>query len=249
MNLTAAQLEALDAKGYLSFDSLLSAESVAELRDVYDRILAREIAAEGDRWLGGVTRQVMLPSKAHPLFADNEARTAARDIARVAFDGAEPVFAFDQLLFKPPGHPADTPWHQDMAYSRMPFSPKGYPCRGLQVLQFWIAIDAADIENGCMHFVPGRHHEPLLEHYVVSGADDYEGRLLGIVDPQNTLDLASAVACPVPAGGATVHLAGTPHYTPPNRSVDRPRRAYIINYVHPALFERVPSSQRQTLQR
>jgi len=238
MTLTAAQLEALDANGYLSFDSLVSAEGVAELREVYDRILAREVAAEGDRWLGGVTRQVISPSKSHPLFVDNEARTATRGIARVAFDGAEPVFVFDQLLFKPPGHPADTPWHQDMAYSRMPFSPKGYPCRGLQVLQFWIALDAADAENGCMHFVPGRHHEPLLEHYVVSGADDYDGRLLGIVDPLNTLDLASAVACPVPAGGATVHLAGTPHYTPPNRSVDRPRRAYIINYVHPALLNR-----------
>jgi hypothetical protein len=238
MSLTAAQLESLDSNGFLSFESLVSARSVAELRSVYDRILAHDIAAEGDRWLGGVTRQVMFPSKAHPLFDDNEARDMSRGIARAAFDGAEPVFAFDQLLFKPPGHPVETPWHQDMAYSRMPFSPKGYPCRARQILQFWIALDAADAENGCMHFVPGRHREPLLEHYVVSGAQDYEGRLLGIVDPERTLDLTTAVACPVPAGGATLHLAGTPHYTPPNRSVDRPRRAYIINYVHPALFNR-----------
>lgn len=238
MSLTPAQLESLDADGFLSFEALVSQRSVTELRGVYDRILSRDIAAEGDRWLGGVTRQVMFPSKAHPLFHDNEAREATRAIARAAFDGAEPVFAFDQLLFKPAGHPADTPWHQDMAYSRMPFSPKGYPCRGLQILQFWIALDAADTENGCMHFVRGRHHEPLLQHYVVSGTEDYEGRLLGIVDAQNALDLTTAVACPVPAGGATVHLAGTPHYTPPNRSVDRPRRAYIINYVHPALLNR-----------
>ena len=236
--LTAAQLQTLDANGYLAFDSLISAQTVARLREVYDRILSRDVAAEGDRWLGGVTRQVMLPSKAHPLFDSNAGRDATRDIARAAFDGAEPMFAFDQLLFKPPGHPAETPWHQDMGYAKMPFSPKGYPCRERQILQFWIALDTADVENGCMHFVPGRHREPLLEHYVVSGRDDYEGRLLGIVDPERTLDLTRAVACPLSAGGATVHLAGTPHYTPPNRSVDRPRRAYIINYVHPRLFER-----------
>ena len=244
--LTANQLRSLDTNGFLAFDALISERAVSQLREVYDQILARDVFAEGDRWLGGVTRQVILPSKAHPLFETNAARDATREIARAAFDGAEPVFAFDQLLFKPPGHPAPTPWHQDMAYAKMPFSPKGYPCRDRQILQFWIALDAADSENGCMHFIPGRHREGLLQHYVVSGRDDDEGRLLGIVDAETELDLTRAVACPLPAGGATVHLAGTPHYTPPNGSVDRPRRAYIINYVHPALFERanVPQADR-----
>ena len=235
---SAVQLQLLERDGFVAFDALVSAAVVGELRDAYDQILSRQIAAEGDRWLGDVTRQIILPSKAHPTFASNAARDATRDIARVVFDGAGPVFAFDQLLFKPPGHPAETPWHQDMAYAKMPFSPKGYPCRGRRILQFWIALDAADVENGCMHFIPGRHHEPLLQHYVVSGREDSDGRLLGIVDAAATLDLSSAVACPLPAGGATVHLAGTPHYTPPNRSSDRPRRAYIVNWVHPDLFER-----------
>ena len=235
--LNATQLQTLDTDGFLALHNVVAAADLALLRDVYDKLLAREVAAEGDRWLGGVTRQIILPSRAHPLFAANAARETTRAIARAAFDGAEPVFAFDQLLFKPPGHPAETPWHQDMAYAKMPFSPKGYPCRDRRVLQFWIALDAADVDNGCMHFIPGRHHEPLLQHYVVSGREDDEGRLLGIVDAPHVLDLSTAVACPLPAGGATVHLAGTPHYTPPNRSVDRPRRAYIINYAHPGLFE------------
>ena len=87
MSLTAAQLESLDTNGFLSFDSLISARSVIELRSVYDRILAHDIAAEGDRWLGGVTRQVMFPSKAHALFDDNEAREVTRAVARVARTG------------------------------------------------------------------------------------------------------------------------------------------------------------------
>lgn len=242
VSVTAAQLQALEHNGFFALDALISPQTVAELRDAYDRILAREVAAEGDRFLGGVTRQVILPSKAHPTFAANAARDATRDIAQVVFDGAQPVCVFDQLLLKPPGHPAETPWHQDMAYTKMPFSPKGYPCRGRSVLQFWIALDAVDVENGCMHFIPGHHHEPLLQHHVVSGREDDESRLLGIVDAATTLDLTRAVACPLPAGGCTVHLAGTPHYTPPNRSVDRPRRAYIINYAHPQLLERAQFS-------
>ena len=246
MSLTATHLLALDTNGFLAFESLLDPGSVATLREVYDQILSRQVAAEGDRWLGGVTRQVIRPSKTHPLFEDNPALDTTRSIARAAFDGAEPVFAFDQLLFKPPGHAFETPWHQDMAYTRMPFSPKGYPCRDRQVMQFWIALDDVDAENGCMHFIPGRHREPLLQHHVVSGRDDDEGRLLGIVDPDDVLDLTTAIACPLPAGGATVHFAGTPHYTPPNRSVDRPRRAYIINYVHPALAERSMSAPRSS---
>jgi hypothetical protein len=48
------------------------------------------------------------------------------------------------------------------------------------------------------------------------------------------LDLKSAVACPLRAGGATVHNYGTPHFTPPNRSANRPRRAYIFNFANPA---------------
>jgi len=82
-----------------------------------------------------------------------------------------------------------------------------------------------------MQFVPGFQAE-LLPHLVAGGAPDDDGRLLAIVDPATTLDLAAAVACPVKAGGATVHNEGTPHYTGPNQT-DRPRRAYIMNFMSP----------------
>jgi hypothetical protein len=40
------------------------------------------------------------------------------------------------------------------------------------------------------------------------------------------VDFSSAVACELPAGGATFHHGRTLHYTPPNNSEDY-RRAYI----------------------
>jgi hypothetical protein len=43
------------------------------------------------------------------------------------------------------------------------------------------------------------------------------------------IDVANAVACPLPPGGATFHGPRTLHYTPPNRSAI-PRRAYILGF-------------------
>lgn len=80
-----------------------------------------------------------------------------------------------------------------------------------------------------MHFLPGRHLEGSLEHQVASGHPTDSNRLLEIVDPEAHLDLDQAVAVPLAAGGCTFHGEGTPHHTPPNRSTDRPRRAYIFN--------------------
>ena len=80
-----------------------------------------------------------------------------------------------------------------------------------------------------MHFAPILHTQPLIAHVVAGGDPDDPGRLLAIDEPERRLDLSLAVAAPLPAGGCTIHSYGTPHYTPPNRSSDRPRRAYIFN--------------------
>ena len=134
------------------------------------------------------------------------------------------------LIYKEPGQTAATPWHQDFSYSQMPTAPAGAAIPSDQTLQFWLALDDVDEENGCMHFIPGQHRAPLLEHYVAAGEADYSQRLLAIRDPGDALDLRQAVACPLTAGGATVHNYGTPHFTPGNRTADRPRRAYIFNF-------------------
>jgi ectoine hydroxylase-related dioxygenase (phytanoyl-CoA dioxygenase family) len=143
--------------------------------------------------------------------------------------GTEAVHrSFDMLIYKPPGHPHETPWHQDMAYSGHPTAPPGTAI-SLESIQVWLALDDADEENGCMHFVPGRHRDPLLEHEVAAGDPADDGRLLAITDPAAALDLSTVVPAPLRAGGCTMHTQGTPHFTPPNRSSDRPRRAYIFN--------------------
>jgi ectoine hydroxylase-related dioxygenase (phytanoyl-CoA dioxygenase family) len=139
------------------------------------------------------------------------------------------------LIYKEPGQLAETPWHQDFAYAGMPFTPAGANIPYDESVQFWLALDDVDEENGCMHFVPGGHLDPLHPHHVAGGAPTDPGRLLAMTDPEHELDLATAVSCPLAAGGATVHSFGTPHYTSGNRTADRPRRAFIFNFARKGL--------------
>lgn len=229
--LDQAAIERFHRDGFLAIAQLADAQTVAELRAVYDAMLAGEIDVSAtDQPLGRITRQIMMPSAYHPLFRDNPALDAGRAIACDLLGVAEPQPIFDMLIYKEPGQTAETPWHQDFAYSQMPFAPAGVAVPSDQTLQFWVALDDVDEANGCMHFVPGAHRAPLLDHVVAAGEADYTQRLLAIREPGADLDLASAVACPLKAGGATVHNYGTPHFTSGNTTADRPRRAYIFNF-------------------
>jgi ectoine hydroxylase-related dioxygenase (phytanoyl-CoA dioxygenase family) len=99
----------------------------------------------------------------------------------------------------------------------------------MDYVQFWVALDDANAASGGMHFIPRRHRGSMLEHFVVSGDPTDNSRLLAITEPQDVLDLASAVAPELRPGDATAHNYGTPHYTGPNLS-DHHRRAYIFNF-------------------
>lgn len=215
--------------GFIVERSFLETAELDAVRAACDALLADRGSAAGDRELGGITRQIMMPSAEQPELRAGPVRARIAALAAELL-GHDVTPLFDMIIHKPPGHPHETPWHQDAAYMRTPHAEAGVRIPG-GIVQFWLALDDADEENGCMHFVPGAHREPLLEHEVASGEPDDDGRLLALVDPQTQLDLDSAVAAPLPAGGLTAHGYGTPHFTPPNRSSDRDRRAWILSYV------------------
>jgi len=212
--------------GFLVKEGFADEATLELLRDAYDEVLAGD--AVGDRMLGGITRQVMVPSMSHPVFEDNLLLERGREVVRHLYGTSHAVRVFDMLIYKPPGHPHETPWHQDMSYAGMPFAPAGVqPVDGL--VQFWVPLDDVDERNGCMQFLAGQHTKPLLPHTVASGEPEDPERLLAIVDPEQHLDLTARTVAALRAGGVTMHGYGTPHYTGPNRTTDRPRRAYIFN--------------------
>ncbi len=229
-------VEAFARDGFVAVERLVEDDEVDRLRSAYDEILGADVAT--DRMLGDITRQVMVPSMHHPVMEDNLALAAARRIVGQLFGTASAARTYDMLIDKPAGHPCVTPWHQDAGYSDRPVAAAGTPIT-FRSVQVWLALDDVDVENGCMQFVPGRHHEPVLEHRVASGDPDDEGRLIELVDPEVQLDLSTVTPQPLRAGGCTMHLAGTPHFTGANVTADRGRRAYIFN-LDPADAEDSP---------
>ena len=80
-----------------------------------------------------------------------------------------------------------------------------------------------------MQFIPGSHRLNVLPHRSIGG----DVRVHGLeVDPEVT-DLGELVACPLPAGGATIHHCRTLHFAGPNRT-NQARRAYILAFTAPA---------------
>lgn len=225
--LTKEQVDRYWADGFLAIEALIDADEVERLRAAYDEIIDGVVASPTQRMLGGVTRQVMVPSLVHPVFETNGAIEAGREVMRDLLGCAHANRVFDMLIDKPAGHRHETPWHQDASYMQVPTTPAGFRMPLTQV-QFWVALDDVDVDNGCMQFVPGRHHDGTATHVVASGDLDDSGRLLAYADVSEAAP-ELAVACSLRAGGATIHTAMTPHYTGPNTTADRPRRAYIFN--------------------
>src|SRR5205085_8106879 len=125
----------------------------------------------------------------------------------------------DHAILKPALHGVETPWHQDEAYWDPAFE--------YESMSIWISLQEATEENGCMWFVPGSHRLDVLPHHSI----DNNPRIHGL--EVDGADVVKAIACPLPAGGCTIHHNRTLHYTGPNRS-SQPRRALILGFGLPA---------------
>jgi ectoine hydroxylase-related dioxygenase (phytanoyl-CoA dioxygenase family) len=141
---------------------------------------------------------------------------AYRNAVRIATQllGPETNDAGMHAIRKPARDGVETPWHQDEAY----WSPE-YEHSALSI---WIPLQPATLENGCMQFVPGSHRLDIQPHQRIT--PDAHG--LELVSLEH---VEGAIACPLPAGGATVHFCRTLHHTGPNTSAE-PRRALIMGF-------------------
>ena len=111
-----------------------------------------------------------------------------------------------------------TPWHQDASYWGAEYDYPG-------MISIWVPLQDTPEEMGCMQFVPRSHaSKEIWPHRHIN--DD--PRIHGLeLRPEELHRTRGAVACPLKAGGATIHGGYAMHYTSPNRA-DRPRRALIL---------------------
>jgi ectoine hydroxylase-related dioxygenase (phytanoyl-CoA dioxygenase family) len=228
-------------QGFLALPRLLRPAAIEEVRALLDPVFARfpQLPSHVARDLAdgradadmARSAEIERPSRIEPQLRATEAFAACQSLAQ-AIAGPTARYAFDHAIYKAPYNDSATPWHQDQAYT-------GHQ-RLLQTVHFWIPLQPATIENGCMHFIPRSHVGGLVRHRV-GGNGHLRTAAVGAD--------ARSVACPLPVGGVTIHSPLTLHYTGPNRTASV-RKAWILHFgpwgrlakLHPSiLYDRIVS--------
>jgi ectoine hydroxylase-related dioxygenase (phytanoyl-CoA dioxygenase family) len=133
----------------------------------------------------------------------------------------ELMLMMSHLIVKPAGDGLPILWHQDNTY---------WPSvDGTDVVTVWLAIDDADLANGCMQVIPCTHAGyPELEKIPTDGKD-----LLKVTVAVTPEMVASAVPVVLPRGTYSIHDSFVIHGSEPNRSARR-RGGYTMRYGNAA---------------
>ncbi len=136
----------------------------------------------------------------------------------------EPVLWQTMYIFKQPRIGGEVRWHQDASYLITEPS---------SVVGFWVALEDAHKDNGCLWVEPGGHHRPLSEIYEVD-PKSRQGVLRRLREP-DWPQPDEAVPVEVPAGSLVIFSDHMPHYSSPNRS-EHSRQAFTMHFVEMASY-------------
>ncbi len=225
-----AAIDAFHALGYLAVQRVFSDAEVASARAAIDDLIAGAVPAfRGVQRESGRGSEAARPVRKLMHFVDHEARLAALahhtglSALMQRLIGDVPELFQDMALLKGPGG-REKPWHQDSAYFDLAL--------GTAVIGIWIALDEADLDNGCMHILPGTHRMGPAEHFKVRDWQICDSAV------QTQLD----VAVPLPPGGCLIWHGMLHHGSPTNHS-SKMRRALQFHY-RPASSTRVSTEER-----
>ena len=217
-------------EGFAAVGEVIPPVDLGAYREIYDRLLSGEIESGDKRSdLGshiprkeGVREnitQIMWPSALYPPLLDLPLHQKALSVARELI-GADAELDFDMMIHKAPYADAATPWHQDAAYwVDMPDH---------RAVSLWVALDDADVDNGCMWYVQGSHRQPLRPHRPTSDGKN--------IECDCSEDEPGAMPVPLRAGEAVAHSGFTLHSSRGN-TTGGTRRAYILNFRPAAMIQ------------
>ncbi|KAJ8925090.1 hypothetical protein NQ315_001262 [Exocentrus adspersus] len=132
----------------------------------------------------------------------------------------EPIVPQSMYIFKNPGVGSEVTAHQDASYLYT---------EPLKLAGFWIAVDDATIENGCLWFARGSHKSGVHRRYIKNPDPDSEQRLV-YTSPPPFYAKNNFVAVPVPKGSCVLIHGQVVHFSEANRS-QKPRHAYTFHVV------------------
>lgn len=150
-----------------------------------------------------------------PVFDRVSRRPQLAELAeRLGF--VEPLLLQSMYIFKQPHIGAEIGWHQDATFLHTTPS---------TVTGFWIALDDAGRDNGCLLALPGAHRGPLRTRFRRRA-----GRLVTDELDDTPFPSIEPVALEARRGTLVVLHGLLPHASSANRS-SRPRHAYALHVI------------------
>ena len=151
-----------------------------------------------------------------PVFAAFSRSPGMRAAAQ-AVGFKAPLLLQSMVIMKPPSIGGEVTCHQDSTF----LMTEPETCVG-----FWVALDAATLENGCMEFIPGEHEGPLRRVFRRKPGGGTE--MIALNDDPYPEE--RRVAAPAAIGDLVIFSGRAPHMSRANRSA-KPRMAYTLHMI------------------
>lgn len=215
---TTKQKTQYETEGYFILRNIISRDLAAELRGVIRNVIMLPEPGKfvdldpmdpmNDTPQGRIARYrklanfcIQSPLIWHNIYAGEKLLNIAR-----YFLGDDIIVKYNSCFLKPAHTGSATPWHQDNGLWRdgetEPFN-------------FWIPLEPATRENGCMQFIPGSHKTEIVEHVLYP--DSIHGEL-----PRETvkemLKEHDVHHIELDPGDVVFWHSSMWHYSPPNPS-------------------------------
>ena len=199
--LTAGQVAAFNRDGYLKGVRIFSPQEMAGIREYFDELLARTLAAGGDSY--SISTAHLRYGRVYDLLTQPRIVACVKDLL------GENVIAWGSHFFcKMPGDGKRVSWHQDASY---------WPLTPSKAVTAWLAIDDADAGNACMRFIPGSH---VLGHMTYTLSENDEANVLNQT-VAGVEQLGEPVLVELKAGEISIHSDLLLHGSEANQSARR----------------------------
>ena len=199
--LTAEQVAAFNRDGYLKGIRIFSPQEMAGIREYFDELLARTLAAGGDSY--SISTAHFRYGRVYDLLTQPRIVACVQDLL------GENAIAWGSHFFcKMPGDGKRVSWHQDASY---------WPLTPSKAVTAWLAIDDADAANACMRFIPGSH---VLGHLTYALSENDEANVLNQT-VAGVEQLGEPVLVELKAGEISIHSDLLLHGSEANQSARR----------------------------
>ncbi|HVW00946.1 MAG TPA: phytanoyl-CoA dioxygenase family protein [Planctomycetaceae bacterium] len=207
--LTLDQIEFFNREGYLKGLRVFSPAEITRIREYFDGLLARVIAAGGDSY--SISTAHLKYGPVYDILTNPKIIAYVTDLL-----GSDVVGWGSHFFCKMPHDGKRVSWHQDASY---------WPLTPSKTVTVWLAIDDADAGNACMRYIPRSHHFGHLTYHLSETTEN------NILDQtvENAEQFGEPIDVALKAGEISIHNDMLLHGSEANES-DRRRCGLTLRF-------------------